>query len=88
MNVTTIEDYRSRDMIEALEDLLGRARKGQLRGFAFAIKVGSRRHRVGFTGTYWDDPTEALGCVTRMEYKLNQLISSRDGEPETRTMPL
>jgi len=88
MSVTTIDEYRSRDTIAALRDLLNRAERGQIRGLAFAIKVGARRHRLGFTGHYYEDPIETLGCVTRMEYKLNQLISARDGEPETRTMPL
>lgn len=88
MPVTSIDEYSSRDTVEALRDLLERAERGQLKGFAFAIKTSLRRHRIGFTGHYWDDPVETLGCVTRMEYKLNQLISSRESEPDTRTMPL
>lgn len=88
MNVTKISEHASREVVETLDYLLGRARKGQIRALAFAIKTGPRRHRIGFSGEYWDDPVETLGCVTRMEFKLNQLISERDGETETRTMPL
>ena len=88
MTVTRIEDVLDMTILEALDDLKRRHLNGQLKGLAFSIKIGPRRHRIGFTGAYWDDPHEALGCVTRMEYKLNQLISSRDEEPETNTMPL
>lgn len=88
MAITRIDEHLDRDTILALQDLLARAENGQIRGLAFAIKTGPKRHRIGFTGQYWADPIETLGCVTRMEYKLNQLISARDGEPETSTMPL
>lgn len=88
MNVTRISDYQHRDMILALNDLLAQARAGRLRAFMFATKTGTRRHSIGLTGEYWDDPTDALGVVTRMEYKVNQLISARDDDPTTDTMPL
>lgn len=89
MTITSIRDYQSRDIIEALLDLMERAEQGKLRGFAFAIKTGTRSHRLGITGDYWRDPSEALACVTRMEYRLNELMSERgDDGPETKTMPL
>lgn len=88
MNVTRIDDYTDHDAIAALSDLLARARAGQLRGFAFVIKTAPKRHKMGFTGSYWDDPGEALIVATRMQYKLNQMISARDDEPSTDLMPL
>ena len=88
MNVTQISEHDSREVIDTLHYLLRRAERGQIRALAFSIKTGPRRHRIGFSGHYWDDPVETLGCVTRMEFKLNQMISSRDSDPETRTMPL
>lgn len=88
MRVTKIDEHQDRDILRALQDLLKRHESGQIRGLMFAIKTGPQRHRIGFTGQYWFDPWTALACATRMEYKLNQLISSRGGEPETRTMPL
>jgi len=88
MSIARIDEYQNRETVIALRDLLERAEKGRIKGFAFSIKTGSKRHRIGFTGDYWHDPYEVLGCVTRMEYKVNQLISARDDEPETRTMPL
>lgn len=88
MNVTRIEEYRAQDIVSTLRDLLARAEVGRLRAMAFSIKDGPKRHRFGFIGEYNTDPFEALACVTRMEYKVNQLISARDDEPDTTTMPL
>lgn len=88
MAVTQITEHRSKELVEALEELLARATRGHLHGLMFSIKTRSRRHQIGFAGDYWRDPIEALGIITRMEYKLNQLVSVRDDEPETRGMPL
>jgi len=88
MNVTKIENYQNRETIAALRDLLERAERGAVRGMAFTIKVRGNRHMVGFTGDYHANPHEMLGVITRMEYKVNQLISALDDDPETTSMPL
>jgi len=88
MTITKISEFSSRETVQALQQLLRRAEAGQITGLAFAIKTGPKRHRIGFTGDYWRDPVQLLGCVTRMEYRVNHIISGRDCEAETRTMPL
>lgn len=88
MTVTKISEHASRETVDALSELLARAQAGQISGLAFAIKTGPKRHRICFTGEYWRDPVQLLGCVTRMEYRVNHIISDRDGEADTRTMPL
>lgn len=88
MNVVRIDDYRDADTIATLRDLLHRAENGKLRGIAFSIKVGANHHRLGMTGDYWTNPSDVLFCATRLSYKVNQLLSARNGEPETTTMPL
>lgn len=88
MNVTRISDYQNRDTVSALKDMLARAQAGKLRGVAFAVKTGAKRHLMGMTGEYWDDPHEALSVATRMEYKINQVISGRDDEQRTDFAPL
>lgn len=65
-----------------------RANAGRLHGLAFVVKTGPKRHQVGLVGGYRDDPVDALGGITRMAYKINQLISSRDNDPETSAMQL
>jgi hypothetical protein len=87
-NVTEIAEYKGRDIIIALRDLLHRAEQGRLRAFAFCIKTGPHRHRIGFAGDYYTDPAQALFCASRMQYKANQLVSARDFEPDTESMPL
>lgn len=88
MSVTRIIEYRNRDTIAALEDLLARARGGHLRGVAFTIKTSANQHRLGLTGAYWDNPHEVLMCAVRLSHIVNELISSRDTAAPSRTMPL
>lgn len=87
-SVTRIDETTHREIVDALRDLLARAETHRLRGFGFFAKTGPNRMLMGVTGEYWRDPFQALAGVTRMEYKVNQLISSRDDEPETGHMPL
>lgn len=87
--ITRIEEYRAHDAVEALRDLLARAEAGRLRGFAFLFKSGPHRHRYGFVGDYASNPLEALGCVSRMGWRVNEMISGYDPEAQdTRTLPL
>lgn len=79
-NVTHFEEFAARDTVAALEELLARATRGQIRGLAFAIKTGPLRHRLGLTGDYWKDPGEALKATARMQYKANQLITERESD--------
>ncbi len=88
MVVTKITEHANRETVGVLKELLKRAVDGEITALAFAIKTGPRRHRIGFTGEYWRDPVQVLGCVTRMEYRVNHIISNRDDEHTTRTMPL
>lgn len=88
MRVVRFADYEPGDTIQALEDLLTRAKAGQIRGIGFFFTTGSRRHRLGLTGHYIRDPFDALACATRLEYKINQIISTADDELATATIPL
>jgi hypothetical protein len=75
--------------VALLESLLERAHAGRLSAVACLVKTGPKRHRIAIAGDYWRDPIEVLGGVTRLEYKINQLINERDaGHTDTRTMPL
>ncbi len=87
-NVASIFERRNAEMVAGLTDLLKRAQAGTLRGLAFTAKLGSSKHHVGFLGDYYSDPEQALAGASRMQYKANQLISARDFEPETQSMPL
>lgn len=88
MSGTRISEHNSHDISTLLRHLLERSESGKLRAFAFSAKDGPKRHVIGFAGDYWHDPVEALGCITRLAYKANQLISANEGSPETTSMPL
>lgn len=89
MTATKITQHADHDTVALLETLLQRAQAGRLSGMACLFKTGPKRHRIAIAGDYWRDPIEVLGGVTRLEYKINELITERDGDhPETRTMPL
>lgn len=89
MRVTKITESADREILAALHDLATRYERGEIRGLLYAVKLaGQRQHRIGFCGHYWQDVGDALCCVSRMEYKLNQLMSVRDGEVSTDIMPL
>ena len=80
--------FKNRDTVAALTELLQRALQGQLLGLAFIYKTRRKRHGIGLTGDYCDDPSEALAGASRMLYKANQLMSARADEPDTESMPL
>lgn len=82
MTVRRINAYSDHEVVKTLKHLLSQAESGHVRGLAWAIKTGPHTHTVGLAGQYWTDPVEALGCIARMEYKLNTIISDLEGHPE------
>jgi len=78
MSITEILEYKNRNTIEALTDILHRAHLGRINGLVFIYKSGPKRHRVGITGDYWEDPAQALGAAVRLSYRLNQYVTARE----------
>jgi hypothetical protein len=78
--VTEILEYKNRNTVEALTDMLHRAHQGRMRGLVFIYKSGPKRHRVGITGEYWEDPAQALGAAVRLSYRLNQAITALEAK--------
>lgn len=89
MTATKITEHADHDTVALLEALLQRAQAGRLSGIACLFKTGPKRHRIAICGDYWRDPIEVLGGVTRLEYRINEMITDREGDHrETKTMPL
>jgi hypothetical protein len=82
MTVIRITEYRDRDTINVLEDLLERAKRGEIRGMCFAIKTDVAHHGIGLTGEYIEDPTDVLAVVSRIEFEVNMLIREHNASPD------
>jgi hypothetical protein len=77
MAVTSIVEYRNKETVAVLEELLDQARRGEITGLAFACKVGDKNHGIGLTGDYRDDPISTLAVVSRIAHVLNGLYDNR-----------
>lgn len=77
MSVTKIAEFRSKETVAVLEELLADARLGKITGFAFACKYGEKNHGIGLTGDYRKDPIEVLAVHGRIQHVLNTLVDSR-----------
>ena len=53
--------YKNRDTVDVLTEALNRAKNGEITGMVFAFYMGNRRHGVGVTGHYRDNPEDAVG---------------------------
>jgi len=76
--VIRIHEYLNRDTISALEDMLARAKRGEIHGLCFAFKLDDRHHGIGLTGEYVDDPTDVLAVVSRIAFEINFLVRERN----------
>jgi len=72
-NVTRIAEWKHKDTIEALEYLLAMAKRGEITGFIYGVRVGDWHHGIGVTGHYRDDPIAGLGATGRIFSALNRL---------------
>lgn len=77
-NVVRIQDFKARDTVDALEELLASARSGRISGLAFAIKYDGKEHAFGLTGDYLERPMDAAAMVIRVQHRLNQLIDKME----------
>jgi hypothetical protein len=77
MAVIRITEYQNRDTVSALEDMLARARRGEILGLCFAYKIDQKNHGIGLTGEYITDPTDVLAVVSRIEFEVNMLVRER-----------
>ena len=64
----------SADTVDALEQLLARARQGDVVGLALAYLMPDSRYAVDTTGECARDPTFARGMVCALDDELSRLI--------------
>lgn len=78
--VIRITEYRNRDTISALEDMLGRAKRGEIRGLCFSFKLDDKNHAMGLTGEYATDPTDVLAIASRLAFEVNMLVRGQSAD--------
>ena len=72
--VTKLDEWKNRDTVETLADLLEKARKGEISGLLFSVRLGAKHHAMGAAGEYLSDPMMAVGIAARMQHRLHIMI--------------
>lgn len=72
-NVLPHTRRRARDTEVALIELLDQVRAGQIQGLMYVVNYGHARHEPGVTGSYVQDPTNALGAAAKLWAALHVL---------------
>jgi hypothetical protein len=78
--VVRLGDYRNKGTLTILRELLGKAVRGEVSGFAFSVAFKDGSHKTGFTGKYQADPAEALEVTDDMSRRLRDLQDSRPAD--------
>jgi hypothetical protein len=77
-----IPDSLSSDTVTCLEQLLDRARKGEVIGLAFAAMLRRRDYIVNSAGEVHRNPTFGLGMVHMLNSELARRVRAQTGQPE------
>jgi hypothetical protein len=67
MRLVNLDQYRSREVVAALEELLEAAKQGEIRGLAYIVKVAPDDNRAGVVGEYKRSPAKALQATFQLE---------------------
>jgi ribosomal protein L17 len=73
-NIVRIVEYKNRELIEFLEELTEKAKKGEVTGVAAAIKINEWHHGMVLLGDYSSNPGTASTVVGRLFTSINKRI--------------
>ena len=76
--VVQLGDYRKKETMTVLRELLVLASKGKIAGFGFNVEMKDGTQKMGFTGKYQTDAAEALRVANRMSQRLNEIRDLRE----------
>ena len=68
-----VRDDISRDTVEALEQMLEQARRGEIIGIAFAAMLRRRQFFVNSAGEAYRNPTWSRGMIATLDDELREL---------------
>lgn len=76
--VVQLGDYRNKETLTLLRELLIKASDGEIVAFGFNVEFKDGTQKTGFSGKYKVDPVEALRVANRMSTRLNAIQDLRD----------
>lgn len=79
LNVVRLGEFRNRELVATLKEMLQLAEAGSIHAHAFVIKLGPGEHRAGLSGDYARSPAEALTATFIMERQLSGALQSGRG---------
>lgn len=77
MAVVQLGDYRGKETMAVLRELLVKASRGEIAALGFNVEFKDGSQRTGFTGKYKLDPAEALRVANKMSQRLNAIQDLR-----------
>lgn len=73
-----MQQYRQREVVDALKALLAAAEAGDVQAIAYVVKVGPGDHRAGTAGVYRRHPEKALQATFALERHLTKTAPFAD----------
>ena len=70
MQLINLEQYRQKEVVEALRALLKAAEAGDVQGIAYVVQVAPGDNRAGTAGVYRRHPEKALQATFALERHL------------------
>lgn len=83
MKLVKLAEYRSKGVINALEELLALAHAGELKGVAVVAKFSKEDHRAYTAGDYKHHPAEALSATFMLERQIEKKLAVGTGFRES-----
>jgi DNA polymerase III sliding clamp (beta) subunit (PCNA family) len=76
--VVHLGDFRGKETVAVLRELLVKASKGQIVALGFNVEFKDGTQKTGFTGKYKSDPAQALRVANKMSQRLNAIRDLRE----------
>lgn len=86
--LTRIEEWKNRDTILVLKELLEMAESGEVTGLAFSCKIGEVQHGIGLTGDYASDPAQIFAIVSRAQHIVNGRLDRHIATGPAQILPI
>lgn len=79
-NVVKIITRANQETIEALEEILKLAERGEVTGLIFGLHLNCQHHSIGYAGVYRQHPLAALGMAGRLFSALDDAVQASGDE--------